>query len=222
MKMPYLFRLPAAALALTAFISPPVMADDKPAAAKDETQGQADIQAAKRAITPWVELLMQDAFAKSWETAGPIIKSANSQIEWESKMKLAFQKVGKCTSRTFDAAELRDQVPMPDGTNVKGTFVVAEYSTVYSNIGPSHEIVTFQKTSDGKWKAAGFYVRPDEKRTSPGLIDAKVDADAKVSTGDTKVDVVAPGAKKQPPADAESDKDADVIPEDKDNSPAGP
>ena len=42
----------------------------------------------------------------------------------------------------------------------KGDFVIAQFDSSFENLKYAIETVTFEKTPDGTWKAAGYYIKP--------------------------------------------------------------
>ena len=58
------------------------------------------------------------------------------------------------------ASALRQSnLPSPAGP-AKGDFVVAQFDASFENLAYAIETVTFEKATDGSWKASGYYIKP--------------------------------------------------------------
>jgi Protein of unknown function (DUF4019) len=63
--------------------------------------------------------------------------------------------LGKLLSRKLGKAQNAKSLPgAPDGN-----YVVMQYDTNFSNKKNAVETVTFMQEKDGKWRAAGYYIK---------------------------------------------------------------
>lgn len=111
------------------------------------------------AMEKWLGLVDDGEFAKSWKEASGDFKKAVPEKTWEASVALARAPLGKLESRKLASALEQSQIPAPDGTIVKGDFVIAQFNTSFKNLAYAVETVTFVKEG-GTWRASGYYVRP--------------------------------------------------------------
>jgi hypothetical protein len=111
------------------------------------------------AMEKWLALVDDGKFAKSWKEASADFKKAVSEKTWEASIAAARTPLGKLESRKLASALEQSQIPSPDGTIVKGDFVIAQFDTAFKNLAFAVETVTFVR-EDGTWKVSGYYVRP--------------------------------------------------------------
>ena len=77
----------------------------------------------------------------------------HKNIVWTLPMLLAAAfTIGGCGKTTLPAAPTA--LTAPDGN-----YVVMQYDTNFSNKKSAVETVTFMEEKDGKWKAAGYYIK---------------------------------------------------------------
>lgn len=119
-----------------------------------------DIDAAVTAMGPWLELISQDQYAQSWDEASPLFQMHMSQRLWVHQLSQARLHTGRFASRRLVSSKLANHLPLPDGKQAPGKFVVATYHADYSIAGKTVERVTFQDIGSGVWKAAGYTIRP--------------------------------------------------------------
>lgn len=115
--------------------------------------------AAVSAMEKWLALVDEGKMSKSWEEASPDFKKAVPESTWEVSITAARAPLGAVESRKLASAMEQSQIPAPDGTIVKGDFVIAQFNTAFKNLAYAVETVTFVK--DGSdWRVSGYYVRP--------------------------------------------------------------
>jgi hypothetical protein len=111
------------------------------------------------AMQTWLEEIDAGHYTQSWNEASPAFQRALSAVRWAQKLKAARVPLGKLTSRTFDTAAEQTEAPSPAGT-VHGDFIIAQFDSSFANLKYAVETVTFEKTPNGEWRAAGYYIRP--------------------------------------------------------------
>lgn len=131
-----------------------------PLAAQLHPEKKKEIDTAVVSMTPWLDLISQDEYAKSWETASPLFQMHMTQRLWVHQLSQAKLHTGSFVSRKLIDAKLSNQLPLPDGQQAPGKFVVATFHADYTIAGATVERVTFQDIGSGIWKAAGYTIRP--------------------------------------------------------------
>ncbi len=119
-----------------------------------------EIEAAVLAMEPWLVLISKDEFAKSWEEASPLFQLHMTQRLWVHQLSQAKLHTGRFVSRKMVNSKLTNHLPLPDGKQAPGKFVVATFHADYTIAGPTVERVIFQDIGSGVWKAAGYTIRP--------------------------------------------------------------
>jgi hypothetical protein len=116
-------------------------------------------QAAVAAMQTWLAESDSGEYAKSWDDASKFFQKALSSAQWVQALTSVRQPLGKLVSRQLASSLLQTSTGasgMP-----KGTFVIAQFSSSFENLKSALETVTFKKESDGTWRAAGYYIKPD-------------------------------------------------------------
>ena len=111
------------------------------------------------AMEKWLALVDEGKFAKSWEEASADFKKAVSEKTWETSIAAARTPLGKLESRKLASAMEQSQIPAPDGSMLKGDFVIAQFDASFKNLAYAIETVTFVKEGDA-WRVSGYFVRP--------------------------------------------------------------
>lgn len=119
-----------------------------------------EIDAAVLAMKPWLGLISQDQFDRSWDDASPLFQRHMGRGLWIHQLSQAKLHTGSFVSRQLVKAKLSNHLPLPDGSQAPGKFVVATFHADYTMAGKTVERVTFQDIGNGIWKAAGYTIRP--------------------------------------------------------------
>lgn len=136
-------RVLAAAMFWLAFSLPPVFADD------------ATEQAARTAAQSWLSQIDSGNYARSWKDSSVYFQGAVTEKNWTDALNGTRKPLGKLTSRKLGKAQSATSLPgAPDGN-----YVVMQFNTSFSNKKDAVETVTFMQEKDGKWKAAGYYIK---------------------------------------------------------------
>jgi len=135
-------------LALLVFVTIPLRADDSEAKT-----------AATAAMQTWLQEIDQNQYAQSWQDAAPSFQKALTSDKWVAALNSVRTPLGKCKDRKLASALEQTEMPSAAGA-LKGDFVIAQYNTSFENLAYAVETVTFEKTPDGTWKAAGYFIKP--------------------------------------------------------------
>ena len=116
-------------------------------------------QAAVAAMQTWLAEIDAAHYDQSWTDAAPSFQKALSSAQWVNALTSVRTPLGKNLGRTLDSALEQTSVPSPAGKQ-HGDFVIAQFDSSYENLKYAIETVTFEKTPNGAWKAAGYYIKP--------------------------------------------------------------
>jgi beta-lactamase regulating signal transducer with metallopeptidase domain len=144
----------AASMALLALGSLiPLHAQNAPATEADQKKS------AVAAILPWLEEIDHGEYAKSWGDASKDFQKAITSESWVAALDSARKPCGVLKSRVLASALFQKDVPSGESV-VHGKFIIAQFKSSFENLAQASETVTFQKESDGQWRAAGYYIKP--------------------------------------------------------------
>jgi beta-lactamase regulating signal transducer with metallopeptidase domain len=116
-------------------------------------------QTAVAAMQTWLQEIDASQYDQSWKDAAPSFQKALESTQWVSALDSVRTPLGKCEGRQLASALEQTDVPSPSGVQ-HGDFVIAQFETSFENMKYAVETVTFEKTPDGSWKAAGYYIKP--------------------------------------------------------------
>jgi len=140
-----------AALALGIFLRPTVAAG---------TSEESEKKAAVEAMMPWLKLSDDGDYAKMWSEASALFRKAVTQDQWVTMGKQVRTPLGACKSRELGSVLIQDGSSLPAGQKIDGKIAIAQFKTSFANLLSAIETVTFQLEPDGKWRAAGYYIKP--------------------------------------------------------------
>ena len=112
-------------------------------------------KAATSAAQAWLALIDDGNYAKSWQEASAFFQGAVTQKAWEDAMESVRKPLGKLVSREMKATQSVIALPgTPDGQSV-----VMQFDTSFAGKKSAMETVTFRFEKNGKWKAAGYFIK---------------------------------------------------------------
>ncbi len=114
--------------------------------------------AEKAAVTDaetWLKLVDQSEYSSSWDEAAEYFKQAVTKKQWEQSIQAVRKPLGKIISRKLKSKNYMTSLPgAPDGK-----YVVIQFETSFENKNHAIETVTTLLDKDGKWRAAGYYIK---------------------------------------------------------------
>ncbi len=116
---------------------------------------EAGEKAAAAAAQTWLGEIDAGHYAKSWEDAAGYFRGAVTEKGWSDALNGARKPLGSLLSRKL--ASVRGASSLPGAPD--GNYVVMQFDTSFSNKKTAVETVTFMQEKDGKWKAAGYYIK---------------------------------------------------------------
>jgi len=111
--------------------------------------------AASAAATIWLGQIDSANYANSWKNASVYFRSALTEKNWIDALNGTRKPLGKLLLRKLNKAKNAKSLPgAPDGN-----YVVMQFVTNFSNKKGAVETMTFMQEKDGKWRAAGYYIK---------------------------------------------------------------
>jgi hypothetical protein len=103
----------------------------------------------------WLRDIDAGNYAPSWTNAAVLFQSAITSEKWTESMQQFRKPLGALISRNVTSAQEYASLPgTPDGR-----YIVMQFETSFANKQSAIETVTFRLEQDGKWKAAGYYIK---------------------------------------------------------------
>jgi len=107
------------------------------------------------AAQSWLAQIDSGNYAKSWKESSAYFRGAMTEKGWVDALNGARKPLGKLISRKLAKTQNARSLPgAPDGN-----YVVMQFATGFENKKDAVETVTFLREKDGKWKAAGYYIK---------------------------------------------------------------
>ena len=105
--------------------------------------------------TAWLALIDDGRYAESWKEASAFFKGSIDQPRWAAALDSARKPLGKRLSRTLERATESTSLPGAPA----GRYVVMQFKASFQGKGGATETVTFLLDKDGKWRAAGYFIK---------------------------------------------------------------
>lgn len=132
-------------------LSPALAVDDTPEAAKKE---------ALAAMQTWLDEIDASNYAKSWSDMAKSFQKAVTSDKWVAISGNVRTPLGKVLERKLASALYQSGQSSVGAQALNGTYVIAQFDTSFENLKYARETVTFEKESDGAWRAAGYFIKP--------------------------------------------------------------
>jgi serine/threonine-protein kinase len=117
----------------------------------------AEKKAAGDAMQAWLTEIDAGAYAKSWSDSAQFFQQALTSEKWVAALTSVRTPLGKLVTRTLDSVAIQ---PAPAGGQLTGEVAIAQFDASFENMKYARETVSFQKESDGAWRAVGYYIKP--------------------------------------------------------------
>jgi hypothetical protein len=103
----------------------------------------------------WLAQIDAGNYARSWKESSAYFRGAMTEKGWVDALNGARKPLGKLISRNLAKTQNAQSLPgAPDGH-----YVVMQFASGFENKKDAVETVTFIREKDGKWKAAGYYIK---------------------------------------------------------------
>jgi serine/threonine-protein kinase len=117
--------------------------------------GEVVDDATTAAAQAWLGQIDSGNYATSWKDASAYFRGAVTEKSWTDALNGSRKPLGKLVSRKLSKAQPAQSLPgAPDGN-----YLVMQFDTSFSNKKNAVETVTFMREKDGKWRAAGYYIK---------------------------------------------------------------
>lgn len=144
----------AIALAVTVSLLP-VRADNS----GTKQTAEAKTSPAVQAMLAWLKMIDEGKYEDSWNKSSKLFREQMTAAKWVAALKQVRAPLGACESRVLIMSQQVDKIPLPTGTFLNGTFEIAQFAVTMEKSGAMIETVTFEKESDGVWRASGYFIR---------------------------------------------------------------
>ena len=112
-------------------------------------------KAAVSAAQTWLALTDDGSYAGSWNEASGYFRGAVTEQSWEASMEGFRKPLGRLVMRRLIKTQSSTSLPgAPDGR-----YVVILFETSFEKKKFAIETVTCTWEKDGKWRAAGYFIR---------------------------------------------------------------
>ena len=109
---------------------------------------------AEASAKTWVALIDSQKYEESWTEAGSFFRAAVKQQDWAQQVKNVRAGMGSLTTRKPLKTTMTKSLPgAPDGE-----YAVVQFDTAFKNKAKAVETITMM-LEDGKWKAAGYFIK---------------------------------------------------------------
>ena len=103
----------------------------------------------------WLALVDQGRVAESWSAAASHFRRAVSDAQWAAATDAVRTPLGAVVSRTLKSEQRATELPgAPDGE-----YAVLQFATTFERKRSAVETVTMMRDTDGRWRAAGYFIR---------------------------------------------------------------
>jgi hypothetical protein len=112
-------------------------------------------KAAVSAAENWLSIMDAGDYSGSWNEASAYFRGAITEQNWSASLEGVRKPLGKLISRKIVKAQASNALPgAPDGK-----YVVMSFKTAFAQKKSAVETVTFMFDTDGKWRAAGYFIK---------------------------------------------------------------
>jgi len=112
-------------------------------------------EAASSAAHAWLSRIDSGDYPGSWKEGSGYFQRAVSEQSWVASLEAVRTPLGKPVSRKAVKAQESSSLPgAPDGR-----YVVMSFKTAFERKESAVETVTFMLDKDGKWRAAGYFIK---------------------------------------------------------------
>jgi hypothetical protein len=112
-------------------------------------------QVAVSAAQAWLSLVDRGGYGESWKEAAVLFRGSVTEKDWARSMETFRKPLGDLLSRKVKTSQHATALPgAPDGS-----YVIMQFDTSFAGKLSAVETVTFMLEKDGRWKAAGYFIK---------------------------------------------------------------
>lgn len=113
---------------------------------------------AEAAARSYLAMIDQKQYEKTWEQAGPALRSQSSEFAWVNMLKLARKTFTAITNRQVEGFGFSSQI---DPNVPVGEYVLVQFKEVKGNVTTTEKVV--MQKDQGKWKIVGYFIHKFSK-----------------------------------------------------------
>jgi hypothetical protein len=107
------------------------------------------------AAQAWLDSIDGGLYDRSWHEASEYFRGAIGQAQWTLTLEGHRKPLGRLLSRGLRSAQPTSTLPgAPDGR-----YVVMQFDSAFEHKRTAIETVTVVQDRDGRWRAAGYFIR---------------------------------------------------------------
>jgi hypothetical protein len=114
------------------------------------------VAAAQGAARAWLSLVDGARYGESWDSAASLFRRAITRSGWNEAVRKARGPFDPLRNRTLLSASFQTKLPNAP----PGEYVVIQYQAQGGGGASAVEMITPMKEEDGRWRVAGYYIRP--------------------------------------------------------------
>ncbi len=104
---------------------------------------------------PWLGLIDNEEYEKSWDETAVIFQNAVSRENWGPTVKNVRSMFGKFINREMKSATYATSLPgVPDGE-----YVIIQFITKFEKKENAVETITPKKNENGEWQVSGYFIK---------------------------------------------------------------
>jgi hypothetical protein len=111
---------------------------------------------AQKSAEAWLALTDSGKYPESWDQASSFFKSKITKDTWVSKLQQTRDPLGALKSRKLASSKYIKNPPNAP----ENEFVILTFDTSFDQLSSSQETVSMVLDKDGKWRAAGYFIKP--------------------------------------------------------------
>jgi hypothetical protein len=123
--------------------------------AQEKSAQDKKVDTGVKAAESWLALVDAGNYVGSWDQSSAMFKSAITREKWTEALQQARAPLGRESARKLWGAKQENSLPNAPA----GEYVVMQFNTDFEQKSGAVETVTMVLEKDGKWRAAGYYIR---------------------------------------------------------------
>lgn len=138
-----------------------------PARADEAAARAADVAAATKVATAWLEALDSGDYNASWNGVASVMKEGREEADWVNDVAEPRARLGKPLMRELQQADFETSVRGAP----EGKYVIASYLSQFADTPPTLETTLLRLEGD-QWRIAGYNVAPAPEPSPPAKAPA--------------------------------------------------
>jgi Protein of unknown function (DUF4019) len=111
---------------------------------------------AQKSAESWLALTDSGKYADSWDEASSFFKSKLTKDKWVAMLQQVRTPLGAFHPRKLAVANYKKNPPnLPEGE-----YVILQFDSSFEQLPSATETVSMVLDKDGKWRVAGYFIRP--------------------------------------------------------------